>query len=165
MKAMNIKGKEYVTVNERVKHFRSSETYKGWSINTSIHTINEKECVFLCEIKDSKGAVISTGHAHEVAGSTNVNKTSHVENCETSAIGRALGCLGIGIDASFASYDEVQTAISQQEDLDVIKDNIRDLSKLLPDDKREALLNELHNYSLSKAIACKSKLETLKKAV
>ena len=44
-----------------------------------------------------------------------INKTSYIENCETSAVGRALGMCGIGIDTSIASYDEVATAIAQQE--------------------------------------------------
>jgi len=49
-----------------------------------------------------------------VQGSSNINKTSYVENCETSAIGRALAILGIGIDTSIASANEVQDAIAKQ---------------------------------------------------
>jgi hypothetical protein len=45
--------------------------------------------------------LISTGYAEEVRGSGNVNRTSHVENCETSAIGRALANCGMaGSDMS-----------------------------------------------------------------
>ena len=40
--------------------------------------------------------------------SSNINKTSYVENCETSAVGRALAMLGIGIDTSIASANEVK---------------------------------------------------------
>ena len=45
------------------------------------------------QVHDRKhsGEVIAQGHAHEVQGSSNINKTSYVENCETSAVGRALG--------------------------------------------------------------------------
>jgi hypothetical protein len=62
-------------------------------------------------IFNSEGVVIATGHAHETKGSSYINKTSHVEVCETSAWGRALGNFGIGIDSSVASADEVQNAI------------------------------------------------------
>ena len=55
-------------------------------------------------------------HAYEKEGSTFINKTSYIENCETSAVGRALGFLGIGIDGSVASADEVKTAILNQSD-------------------------------------------------
>ena len=48
-------------------------------------------------------------------GSSNINKTSYVENCETSAIGRALAMLGIGIDTSIASANEVADAIAKQD--------------------------------------------------
>ena len=54
------------------------------------------------------------GHAEEEIGSSQINKTSALENCETSAIGRALGCMGIGVNESFASGDEVANAVYQQ---------------------------------------------------
>ena len=58
----------------------------------------------------------ATGHAEEYMGSSYINKTSFIENCETSAIGRALGLLGIGIDTSIASAEEVSNAISNQKE-------------------------------------------------
>jgi predicted Fe-Mo cluster-binding NifX family protein len=54
--------------------------------------------------------------AYEKEGSTFINKTSYLENCETSACGRALGMAGFGIDVSIASFEEVSNAIAQQED-------------------------------------------------
>jgi len=113
-KTTNIRGKQYVEVNERIKFFRQEEQYNGWSITTNIEHINDNEVVMCTSILDTNGNVISTGHAHEVKGSTNINKTSHIENCETSAVGRALAMLGIGIDTSIASANEVETAIAQQ---------------------------------------------------
>ena len=115
-KTTNIRGKQYVEVNERIKFFRQEEQYKGWSISTSIVHIDSDEVVMCTSILDNEGSVIATGHAHEVKGSSNINKTSHIENCETSAVGRALAMLGIGIDASIASANEVETAIEQQEE-------------------------------------------------
>ena len=55
-----------------------------------------------------------TGHAEEEIGSSQINNTSALENCETSAVGRALAMMGIGADESFASGDEVSNAQHQQ---------------------------------------------------
>jgi CO dehydrogenase/acetyl-CoA synthase gamma subunit (corrinoid Fe-S protein) len=114
-KTTNIRGKQYVEVNERIKFFRQEEQYKGWSISTSVVHMNNDEVVMCTSILDTNGNVIATGHAHEVKGSSTINKTSHIENCETSAVGRALAMLGIGIDTSIASANEVETAIAKQE--------------------------------------------------
>ena len=65
-------------------------------------------------IKNPDGVILATGLAYEKEGSTFINKTSYIENCETSAWGRALGNLGIGIDTSIASAEEVGNAIKQQ---------------------------------------------------
>ena len=115
-KTTNIRGKQYVEVNERIKFFRQEEQYKGWSISTRIEHMNEEEVVMCTSILDASGNIVATGHAHEVKGSSSINKTSHIENCETSAVGRALAMLGIGIDTSIASANEVQDAIAQQEE-------------------------------------------------
>ena len=63
---------------------------------------------------DEQDREIATGIAEEVKGSTFINKTSYVENCETSAWGRALANMGIGLDTSVASAEEVQNAIANQ---------------------------------------------------
>ena len=57
----------------------------------------------------------ATGHAMEKEGSSYINKTSHIENCETSAVGRALAMLGFEIKKSIASKEEVEDAKLQQE--------------------------------------------------
>lgn len=115
MEKIKIKGKDYVMVNERLKVFRESEKYKGWSLVSEIVSINDDSCVFKAIITDPDGMVRATGHAQEDRASTMINKTSFVENCETSAWGRALGNLGIGIDESVASAEEVDIAIKKQE--------------------------------------------------
>lgn len=109
MKTVNIKGKEYVEVNERVKHF--IKNYVGWAIETEMLSNIDGVCIFRATIKDENGTIKSTGHAYEKESSSFINKTSYIENCETSAVGRALGFLGIGIDTSIASGDEVGNAI------------------------------------------------------
>jgi len=116
-KTTNIRGKQYVEVNERIKFFRQEDQYKGWGIHTDINMLDGDQCLCKCTIINDAGEVMSQGHAHEVKSSSNINKTSHVENCETSAVGRALAMLGIGIDTSIASSNEVQEAIAKQQEL------------------------------------------------
>ena len=115
-KTTNIRGKQYVEVNERIKFFRQEEQYKNWAINTEFPMLTADEALCRCTITDRDGMVVAVGHAHEVKAASNINKTSYVENCETSAVGRALAMLGIGIDVSIASANEVETAIEQQEE-------------------------------------------------
>ena len=114
-KTTNIRGKQYVEVNERIKFFRQEEQYKNWSLITEFTVLDESQCVCKASVVDADHRIISVGHAHEVQGSSNINKTSYVENCETSAIGRALAMLGIGIDTSIASANEVSDAIAKQD--------------------------------------------------
>lgn len=115
---ISIKGKEYVTINERVKAFRNCEEFDGWSIHTEILSVDSESIIIKASILDREGRVLATGHAQEDRASTMINKTSYVENCETSAVGRALGMLGIGIENSIATYDEVNRAIKAQEALE-----------------------------------------------
>ena len=112
MKTVDIKGKPYIEVNERLKHFR--QYFAGFRLISCIHTLDDKICVIRASIQDPAGNEVATGIAREVNGSTYINKTSYVENCETSAWGRALGNFGIGIDTSVASAEEVETAILNQ---------------------------------------------------
>ena len=97
-KTTNIRGKQYVEVNERIKFFRQENQYKNWGIHTDFPLLDSEQALCRCSIVTPDGVVVAQGHAHEERSSSNINKTSYVENCETSAIGRALGILGIGID-------------------------------------------------------------------
>lgn len=115
MKTINIKGKNYITVNERLKHFRTEPTFKGWQINEQLVHIDEKEGIFKVTISDTKGVEMASAHSQEYRDSSYINKTSFVENGFTSALGRALGYLGIGIDTSIASANEVQNAVKNQD--------------------------------------------------
>ena len=114
-KTTNIRGKQYVEVNERIKFFRQEEQYKNWTLMSEFTALDAEQAVCKATIADTAGRVIAVGHAHEERGSSNINKTSYVENCETSAIGRALAMLGIGIDTSIASANEVEDAIAKQD--------------------------------------------------
>lgn len=114
-KTTNIKGKQYVEVNERVKAFRTLPEFKGMSLESEIIAVDSESVIVRAIVRDESGRIISTGFAHEEKSSSNINRTSYIENCETSAVGRALGMLGIGIDTSIATADEVATAIAKQE--------------------------------------------------
>jgi len=115
MKTINIKGKEYIPVNERLLHFRSSDDFKMWQIHEEVISVSESEGIFKVSICDQNGVVIASAHSQEYRDSSYINKTSFLENGFTSALGRALGYLGIGIDVSIASANEVQTAVKNQD--------------------------------------------------
>lgn len=112
LKSIKIQGKDYVLVNDRIKAFR--ETFKDYSLESEVVILDDKICVIKAIIKDAEGKIKATGLAREVNGSSFINKTSYVENCETSAWGRALGNFGIGVDTSIASFEEVANAVIQQ---------------------------------------------------
>ena len=112
--SMDIKGKDYIPVNERIKAFRF--IYPKGIIKTEIIGLADGICTIKAEAYDDEGKLLATGHAQEKETSSFINKTSYVENCETSAVGRCLGNAGIGLDYGFASYEEVANAKKQQED-------------------------------------------------
>lgn len=134
MKSINIKGKDYIEVNERLKYFRTN--YPQYSLESEIIELANGIVTIKAIIKDDKQRIIATGLAQEKESSSYINKTSYVENCETSAWGRALGNLGIGIDTSLASAEEIINAINNQttnNDIDIIEglkatDNIKNLN-------------------------------------
>ena len=114
-KTTNIRGKQYVEVNERIKFFRQEDEYKNWTLSTEFTALDSDMCVCKAIVADPAQRIIASGHAHEERSSSHINKTSYVENCETSAIGRALAMMGIGIDTSIASANEVNDAIAKQD--------------------------------------------------
>lgn len=163
-KTTNIKGKAYVEVNERIKYFRESGNYNGWSLSSEIVHLDENSCVIRAEIRDDNWVLRATGFAQEDKSSSYINKTSFVENCETSAWGRALANLGIGIDTSIASSNEVSMAIAKQnkpdtekslkkEPLKVLTDEVKaKMLQAVKDGKRDAVENALGNYKVTKKV-------------
>ena len=113
IKTTDIKGKEYAEVNQRIKAFRI--VYPQGTIQTRMISNENGVCVFEAKIFDENEHLLATGTAYEKEDSTFINKTSYIENCETSAVGRALGMAGFGIDVSVASAEEVQNAMINQE--------------------------------------------------
>lgn len=125
IKTTDIKGKEYAEVNQRIKAFRM--IYPTGTIETNLVSNENGVCIFKAMVGFFDGEnliVLGTGTAYEKEGSSFINKTSYIENCETSAVGRALGMAGFGIDTSIASFEEVANAIQQQEGdktIDIVK--------------------------------------------
>ena len=116
IRTTNIKGKEYAEVNQRVKAFRT--LYPEGFITTEILCREGGLCIIKATVghyADGKSVILATGTAYEKEGSSQINRTSYIENCETSAVGRALGMAGFGIDTSIASADEMNNALLQQD--------------------------------------------------
>lgn len=110
-KTMMIKGKPYVMGKDRVIFFR--ENYPGWAIETELVKMSDSRCIIKAYIKDPNGVIKATGYAEEKEGSNNINATSFIENCETSAVTRALGFMGIGVEESMASAEDIANAMVQ----------------------------------------------------
>ena len=106
IKTVDIRGKEYAEVAQRVTAFRKIEP-NGTILTEMIYNENGT-CIFRASIIDSDGKTLAVGHACEREDVGNINKLSHIENCETSAVGRALGFCGIGSAGSIASADEMK---------------------------------------------------------
>lgn len=110
-KATSVKDKPYIEVNERIKAFR--KLFPMGTIQSEMISNENGVCVFRAEVI-ADGVILGVGHAYEKETSSFINKTSYIENCQTSAVGRALGMAGFGIDTSVASAEEVQNAIANQ---------------------------------------------------
>jgi hypothetical protein len=137
---VNIRGKEYKTVALRVQEFR--EQFPNYFLTTEIIKIDDEQCIVKAyaglHLEDGKSQTFATGHAQEFRKASQINGTSYVENCETSALGRCLAALGLG-GTEFASANEVVNAIHQQnnppveniteEQLEIAKNNLEEAAK------------------------------------
>jgi hypothetical protein len=111
IKTIDVKGKNYAEVNQRIKAFRM--IYPMGTIETELLNNENSVCIIKAKVY-CDGILLGTGLAYEKENSTFINKTSYIENCETSAVGRALGMCGFGIDTSIASAEEILNAITNQ---------------------------------------------------
>lgn len=140
----NIKGKEYAEVNQRVKAYRM--VYPTGRIVTTLVSVEDGICIFRAEVFDGDGNILGTGTAYEKESSSFINKTSYIENCETSAVGRALGFCGFGIDTSICSADELTNAINNQGTKEKAPSRkVEHADKAMEDAKRRAYLIKLIN--------------------
>ena len=135
---VNIKGKEYVMVNERIKEFR--EKHPDFSLESEIVSLDNDSCVIRAVVKNQAGRIIATGLDREERQDKTslVNLNAYLENCETSAWGRALDNLGIGIDVAIASGDEMNIKIAQN------PETLEDFKRAIENAKTEKQLGYLY---------------------
>jgi len=112
IKPIDVKGKDYAQVNDRIKAFR--ELCPNGTITTDIIELANGVVTMKATVYDEEGKILGTGLAQEKESSSYINKTSYIENCETSAVGRALGFAGIGVDGSMCTAEELVNAITNQ---------------------------------------------------
>lgn len=109
---ISFKGKGYALVASRISAFRA--ICPRGRINTEILSMENGVVTMKASVFDDDDRELSNGFAQEKEGASYINKTSYIENCETSAIGRALGNLGIGSDENIASAEELANAVLNQ---------------------------------------------------
>jgi len=124
---IDMRGKDYAMVPERVTAFR--KLYPEGFIKTEIvfndgtTVLMQAKVGYYQPYDGHPGAgeevVLATGFAQEVKGRGMVNSTSHIENCETSAVGRALGMIGLGLNGGgICSAEELANAIAGQKQIE-----------------------------------------------
>jgi hypothetical protein len=143
-KAIDIKGKKYVLVADRILYF--NQEYPNGRIKTYLKSKSEAErvvikAVVMPDVDNDKR--VFTGYSQALWGDGYINKTSAIENCETSAIGRALAMMGIGVIDSLASVDEINKAETQSK-MTMSPRQVKEISDLLeerdiydPEDKQK----------------------------
>ena len=154
----DIKGKEYAEVNQRIKAFRM--VFPSGKIETELISCQDGVCIFKAIVATNEGNILGTGTAYEKEGSSFINKTSYIENCETSAVGRALGMAGFGIDTSIASAEEVANAMTQQSGDKIIDKKMQDsLNKAIENsnisDETVRIILSQYNYTSTSEIKIK----------
>ena len=137
MELTDIKGKKYAEVHQRIKAFRMC--WPDGAIVTELKEDRDGRCVVQATVyAEYPGHILATGTAYESENASYINKTSYIENCETSAVGRALGMCGFGIDAGVASADEMEKA-KEQMDLALYADELALYTPKCADCKRPLL--------------------------
>ncbi|MFT5687054.1 MAG: hypothetical protein ACI8RZ_008011, partial [Myxococcota bacterium] len=111
---IRLHGREYKTVALRVQEFREKHPIDdGWGLISKIVEVNAEIVIFRASIIDPQGREIAVGFAEEKRTNRGINATSALENCETSALGRALAAAGFG-GSEYASADELVHALNEQ---------------------------------------------------
>ena len=129
---VNIKGKLYAEVHTRVQAFRQAYGEDG-KILTNIHVADEDRVLAettIHVIVDGTWRKIANDFAEEYRGVGMVNKTSALENCITSYIGRALSACGLS-GGNYASFEEVDHAMNGKAESKPVKKKAKKESKEL----------------------------------
>lgn len=158
IKTTDIKGKSYAMVNQRIKAFRM--VYPEGFILSELKSLNDGLCIFRARVGyyevfadgQVQEVTLGTGTAYEKESSSQINRTSYIENCETSAIGRALGVAGFGIDTSVASAEEVANAIHQQEQEDPVEITRENMQEPMTDAQRRKIFAEMEKAAFTRDV-------------
>ena len=137
---------DYVQVKDRVDAFRSM--CPAGSIITEFIALDDERAVCKATIRDADGHVLATGHAEE--RHTGLMAASYIEVCETSAVGRAIGFLGIGIKNAIASADEIKQADAAAEAERIEAVARQEIGHF----RAGCLLQELDNQGIPKEFIC-----------
>lgn len=160
---VNIKGNDYVMVKERVGEF--NRIYPNGSITSENLEMTERIVMKTTVIPDVENPERKfTGYAYEREGSNQINRTSALENCETSSIGRALGFLGLGVIESIASAEEVANAIHQQNNMPS-ESLLNEAKKLQKKAKRMGAIDALWDLSIFTEKEIREKISNLERLI
>ena len=153
-------GKKYTMVAQRIEAFRL--TFGGeYGIETKIVHVDDKSVIVQCDIKDKDEFIVASGIAEEIRASTTVNKTSAVENCHTSAAGRALAMLGLS-GGEFASANEMEAVGRKEQALKEIVKTTPAQAAVIPVDERvDALITFYENCDGEKFAAAEGKYKKM----
>ena len=168
-RSINIRGKQYLPVSARVADFRSKFPIdQGWGILTEVVENTENRVVMKAAVcryfhtteheAPYRMIVTAVGFAEEFRAANQINKTSAMENCETSAIGRALANAGFG-GSEYASANEVQNAIHQQQNPPKTEVSSQRKTPEIPKSKPKAK-PESEKESVTEAMANQNPTET-----
>lgn len=135
--AIDLKGKQYLQVVHRVNLFRESYGL-AYSIETEILVDDGTRVLMVAYIKDADGRVVGKGHAEEIRNAGPVNRTSAIENCETSAIGRALANIGLAGN-EYASAFEMENIPNKEK-----AKASQDKAKKVADDEENKMILTVH---------------------
>ena len=149
---------DYAPVHQKIKAFRM--LYPEGFIITEMLSNVDGVCVFRATAgyynDEGEAVTLGVGHAYEREGSSFINETSYIENSETSAIGRCISSIGLGIDTSVASYEEVANAKLNQGPRTATESQVNLIKKLLSEKQIIGVLSnnrikDLSELSLEKA--------------
>lgn len=157
-----IEKKGYAEVHQRIKAFRM--VYPQGDIETTILTDENGICKIRADIYDDNNRHLSSATAQEnIKSNSFINTYNAIENCETSAVGRALGFAGFGIDTSIASAEEVQNAIIKQDKKDDITPQNFQEELMIQESQKQQIRTEIDETTIKNYLKekCKSKLSEL----
>jgi len=131
-------GKKYLMVKDRINIMR-----EGYGLDLGIETnllaADDKMVRVLATIREGSNRIIGSGLAEELRGA-GVNKASAVENCETSAIGRALASLGLH-GGEYPTFDEIVANDRGEAIVDAPPSKVE--ASEIPLDSSEAVITEI----------------------